>query len=74
MIDPRDIFDAHRVVQAPSQYRGKRITRPILPTGAIRNAERRRAIGYVIADKVRSRARTVRQTVVRSVAPRIRKR
>lgn len=76
MIDPRDIFNANRVVGAPSQFRPTKIVRPmILPMrGTLRNAERRAAVTRAVTRAATERARTIRQGIVRNVAPLIRKR
>lgn len=75
MIDPRDIFNAHRVVQSPSAYR--RIRTPklsgvVIPPVA--SPERRAALGRVIQRTVTDRLSTGRPGAARrAVAERVAK-
>lgn len=79
MIDPKDIFNAHRVVGNPNSYRPAAITRPmILPKPVslrtLRHAERRRVVAVSLRNLAHTRIATARYHLVRNVLPRIRKR
>jgi hypothetical protein len=76
MIDPRDIFNAHRIVGTPNQFRGKRPSQPpmILPQpSVIRSGERRGAALRNVRRAALEQRDTLRQLVVRRIAPAIRK-
>jgi len=72
MIDPRDIFNAHRVVGMPNQFRGKRPSRPpmILPQpSVIRSGERRGAALRIIGFRGRVRLRRILAPIGRILPP-----
>lgn len=79
MIDPKDIFNAHRVVANPNSYRPAAITRPmILPKPVslrtLRHAERRRVVVVSLRNLVHDKRVRAHYHLVRNVLPRIRKR
>lgn len=77
MINPNDIFNAHRVVKSPDSYRRKApsFTSPILPIRhGLVNRERRGVTIRVHTGKYARQFAVVRERIVRDILPIIRKR
>ena len=74
MIRSEDVFNAHRVVRAPSEYRrrspGAMMTLPaqiidVIPTVPIRDARRRATLLRVVQRNVNDRVKTLRNLRLR---------
>lgn len=77
MIDPKDIFNAHRVVGTPNQFRGRiRSATPLLPIGTIPppryilgNSQRRGSILRSVKRAALEQRNTIRSVIVRRISP-----
>lgn len=68
MINPRDIFDAHRVVQAPNAYRRRRLPLPGVVIPPVADPERRSTVLRVIRRTLVERTAGARASVAQAAA------
>jgi hypothetical protein len=78
MINPNDIFNAHRVVKSPTSFRrrggGPLPLLPMVGLPTITDGQRRRAALRTVTASIGARVRSARSVTVRTILPAIRKR